>query len=340
MRNNFWYIFNSALLLIIGLSSCDNNKFDVDVSTDKVEVEWLHLETDITGLATKPNFKAYNDSLLAVYGSFYRMYAGRVMNFGNVTAPSYEGEVMRFLMHKDIHQLFMKVDSNFHEVTEQQSQITDAFSYYHHYFPNKEIPIIVSMVTGISNNIVVTDSVLGVGLDMYMGDSNEVYELAGIPEYIRKKASKEYMAYDMMRGWVLSEFEPSEKKDDLLSQIINYGKSIYLMEALFPFSESHYMIGFTAKEEQWCADNEVNIWSKMIESEVLYSTDMRVLRGYTGQGPFSPGFPKESPAQIGYWVGWQIVRRYMDTNPNTTLEELMKIEDAQLLLRKSKYKPR
>lgn len=340
MKYKIRYIFNILLFLILGLSSCDDNKFDVDITNDKVAVEWLHLESDLTGLATKPSFNGYNDSLLSVYGSFYRMYAGRVMNFGNVSSPEYEREVMRFLMHKDIHQLFMMVDSNFNDVTDVKNQVTDAFSYYHHYFPEKEIPVIVSMVTGISNNVVVTDSVLGVGLDMYMGDSNQVYKLAGIPEYIRKKASKEYMAYDMMRGWVLSEFEPSVKKDDLLSQIVNYGKSIYLMEAIFPFANAHYKIGFTESEEKWCEENEPFIWAKMIEDQVMYSTDMRVLRAYTSQGPFSPGFPKESPAQVGYWVGWQIIKKYMDTNPNTTIEELMKIEDAQMLLRKSKYKPR
>ena len=340
MKYKFSYIFHTLLLLIIGLSSCDENKFDVELTTQNPDIEWLHLETDLTGLATKPNFNDYNDSLLAVYGSFYHLYAGRVMNFGSVTAPNYEQEVMRFLMHKDIHQLFMMVDSNFHDVTTFKAKITDAFSYYNYYFPEKQIPVVVSMVTGISNNIVVTDSVLGVGLDMYMGDSSAVYKLAGIPNYLRKKAIKENMVFDMMRGWALSEFEPASKKDDLLSQVVNYGKSLYLMEALFPFDKTHSLIGFTADEMKWCEENEVTIWSKMIEEKVLYSTDMRVLRSYTGPGPFTAGYPKESPAQLGYWIGWQIVRKYMETNSSVTMSDLMKIDDAQLILRKSKYKPR
>ena len=340
MRYKFQYIFNTLLLLIIGLSSCDENKFDVKLDSQTTDIEWLHLETDFTGLATKPSFDNYNDSLQNVYGNFYQLYASRVMSFGSVNSLNYEQEVMRFLTHKDIHQLFMMVDSNFHDVSTYKTQITDAFSYYHHYFPEKEIPIIVSMVTGVSNNIVVTDSVLGVGLDMYMGDSAAIYRLAGIPEYMRSKATKENMAFDMMRGWVLSEFEPSEKKDDLLYQMINYGKSIYLMEALFPFDKDNLKIGFSEQDLKWCQENEVHIWSKMIEEKVLYSTDMRVLRAYTGPGPFTAGYPKESPAQIGYWIGWQIVRKYMETNSSTSINELMKIEDAQLILRKSKYKPR
>jgi len=340
MKYKFSYIFNSLLFLIIGLSSCEENKFDIDLNGQTADVNWLHLETDFTGLVTHSDFDSYNDSLLKVYGNFYRLYTGRVMKFGNISTPVFKERAVRFLVHKDIHQLYRTVDSNFHDISPIKTDVEKAFCYYQYYFPDKEIPVVVSMVTGISNNIVVTDSVLGVGLDLYLGDSNRIYQLAGIPEYIRKKSTPDYMVYDMLRGWVLSEFEPENKKDDVLSQIVNYGKSIYLMDALFPFAPDHYKIGFTADEIKWCKENESTIWAKMIEEQQLYSTDVNVIRALTGPGPFSPGFPKESPAQIGYWMGWQIVRKYMDEHPETTIKELMKIEDAQSLLRHSKYKPR
>jgi hypothetical protein len=262
------------------------------------------------------------------------------MHFGDVTGPNYEQKAMNFLLHKDIHQLFMTVDSTFHDVSVFKEDINTAFNYYAYHFPEKSVPVVVSMVTGIANNIVVTDSVLGVGLDLYLGDSNKLYALAGFPEYVRRKATPEYMVYDMMRGWVLSEFEPKDKKDDVLSQIVNYGKSIYVMDALFPFAEDYLKIGFTNDEIKWCKQSEVTIWAKLIEEQILYSTDVRVIRSLTGPGPFTPGYPKESPAQLGYWVGWQIVRKYMDANPEVTINELMQMEDAQVLLRKSKYKPR
>ena len=112
------------------------------------------------------------------------------------------------------------------------------------------------------------------------------------------------------------------------------------MDALFPFAEDHFKIGFTAKEIEWCKDNETMIWARIIEEKALYSSDMNVVRGLTGPGPFTQGFPKESPAQIGYWVGWQIVRKFMDENPDVSIEELMTLGDAQSILQKSKYKPR
>ena len=135
------FIFNSLLLLILTLNSCDENKFDIDISESKVNVEWLRLDHDFTGLATKPSFSNYNDSLQRVYGSFYSLYASRIMNFGDVNSPSYEQSVMRFLMHKDIHQLYMTVDSLYKDLSVYHTDISTAFSYYHHYFPEKEIPV-------------------------------------------------------------------------------------------------------------------------------------------------------------------------------------------------------
>jgi hypothetical protein len=340
MNNKISIIFHSLLFLILGLSSCDQNKFDVDTSNQEVDVEWLRFEHDFTGLATTHNFNEYNDSLIQVYGSFYMFYSGRVMNFGSVKAARYERNISGFLRDRSVHQLFRTVDSTFKEITPYQIAIEKAFTYYNYHFPNKKTPVIVSMVAGLNRNIVVTDSVLGVGLDMYLGDSNEIYGLAQLPEFISKKCTPEYMVYDMMRGWLLSEFEPTDKKDVVLSQIVNYGKSIYLMDAMFPNAPDHLKIGFMADEIKWCKENEVTIWAKIIEEQILYSSDLHVIRSLTGPGPFSAGFPRESPAQIGYWVGWQIIRSYMKENPKVTLEELIKMEDSQTILRHSKYKPR
>jgi uncharacterized protein YjaZ len=55
-------------------------------------------------------------------------------------------------------------------------------------------------------------------------------------------------------------------------------------------------------------------------------------------GPFTSGFAEESPARTGSWLGWQIVKDYMDNN-DVTLKELLKDTDSQKILEKSGYKP-
>ena len=61
---------------------------------------------------------------------------------------------------------------------------------------------------------------------------------------------------------------------------------------------------------------------------------------FTSEGPFTTALSKQSAPRIGYWVGWRIVKQYMQENPDVTLEQLMKETDAQELLKKSKYIPK
>ena len=39
------------------------------------------------------------------------------------------------------------------------------------------------------------------------------------------------------------------------------------------------------------------------------------------------------------WVGWQIIKSYVKNNDKVSLSELMREQDAQKILAKSKYRP-
>jgi len=55
-------------------------------------------------------------------------------------------------------------------------------------------------------------------------------------------------------------------------------------------------------------------------------------------GPFTSGFAKESPSRVGKWLGWQIIRAYMENN-ELGLEAMFAEKDSQKILQLSKYKP-
>ena len=50
--------------------------------------------------------------------------------------------------------------------------------------------------------------------------------------------------------------------------------------------------------------------------------------------------PTEAPGRTGDYIGWQIIRAYMKRYPETTLSDLIKMNDSQTILEKSKYKPK
>jgi uncharacterized protein YjaZ len=58
--------------------------------------------------------------------------------------------------------------------------------------------------------------------------------------------------------------------------------------------------------------------------------------------PFSKFYleiDNESPGRIGQWVGWQIVRSFMENNPKVTVQDLIKMNEKDIF-ELSKYKPK
>ena len=63
-----------------------------------------------------------------------------------------------------------------------------------------------------------------------------------------------------------------------------------------------------------------------------------MIRNYIGDSPKTQELGDASPGNIGSYVGWQIVRKYMSKNSEIKLNELM-TKDADEILSEAKYKP-
>jgi uncharacterized protein YjaZ len=100
-------------------------------------------------------------------------------------------------------------------------------------------------------------------------------------------------------------------------------------------------MGYTPEQIVWCQENESYIWRYFIEKEMLYSDEPKLSSRFIDPAPFSKFYleiDNDSPGRVGAWIGWQIVRSYMENN-NTSIEQLLKT-DAKQIFEKSKYKPK
>ncbi|MBC7651694.1 MAG: hypothetical protein H7101_08095, partial [Deinococcales bacterium] len=85
--------------------------------------------------------------------------------------------------------------------------------------------------------------------------------------------------------------------------------------------------------------NEKNIWAFFIENNLLYDTDPNKINIYVNDGPNTPDINDNTPGFIGQFVGWQIVKKWMDKNDKASLQQLLQIPNKQLF-DEAKYKPR
>jgi len=134
----------------------------------------------------------------------------------------------------------------------------------------------------------------------------------------------------------------NSKRTNLLEEMIYSGKLLYIKDRIIPFKTDAQKIGYTQLQLDWVYANQEQIWQYFIDKELLYSTDSKLPNRFINPAPFSKFYlaeiDNESPGKVGQFVGWQIVKAYMDNN-SVTLTELLNTP-AQIVFNKSKYKPR
>ncbi len=122
--------------------------------------------------------------------------------------------------------------------------------------------------------------------------------------------------------------------------MVYFGKELYLKDLWLPTTSDAEKIGYTEAQLEWAKANEADMWRYFVERELLYSTSAKLPIQFINPAPFSKFYleiDNESPGMVGRYLGWQIVRSYMENN-NASLEALFTMK-AEELFEKSKYKP-
>jgi len=126
----------------------------------------------------------------------------------------------------------------------------------------------------------------------------------------------------------------------LIEQMVEKGKRWYLLDKFLPGIPDTIKTGYTKEQLDWCTENEGLIWSYIVKNEDLNSLNPTIIQTYIGESPFTQGFSQESsPGNIGQWIGWQIIKKFISKNPGMKPEEIMNM-DASKIIAEAKYKPK
>lgn len=134
------------------------------------------------------------------------------------------------------------------------------------------------------NRVILTDSLLLIGLDNYLGKEHKYYN--DIQKYIKSGLDKDYLASDIASAFA-KKVVPQPQNRDFMARMIYYGKELFLKEKLLASYEDHIVINYTAEALDWARANEEQIWRNFIENEYLFSTDSKLARRFLDPAPFS-----------------------------------------------------
>lgn len=317
--------------------ACENDPLVVDVSHVNVELEVKRFDQQLFAYEKITNQEI--EELQNTYDPFYSAFVENIINVGAVNDPSVYYYLTSFVNDKNIRLVQQKCDSLYKNFNPFSIELEEAFNHYNYYFPKRTIPKIITYNSGFNYAIVTDSSYLGIGLEMFLGENYPAYQQLGLPQYKIRTMNREHLVASAMLGWMSTEFELQEERADLLTEMVHQGKLLYLLDAMLPLEEDSIKMSYTPEQLIWCDKNEKQVWFYFIDNDLLYSKETKEVIKYMGESPFIQGFPEGSPGRIGHWVGWQIVKAYMNNNKEVTLKKLSQENDAQKILNLSKYKP-
>jgi hypothetical protein len=225
----------------------------------------------------------------------------------------------------------------FDNVEKIENELSIANEHLWEIYPGRQLPRFCMHVSGFKQNVIVTDSMISLSIDKYLGVDYPIYK-DYFYDYQRAQMRPEFVSRDYLRAYVISSLLPESKAPDLVSAMIREGKCLCVIARLLPDADPENLIGYNAKQIKWCKNNERALWRGTIERKFLYSSEYLIISKYMDDAPYTSLISPLSPGKIGAWIGLQIVESFMAKNPKVRISEILQMDDHKLL-ELSKYNP-
>ena len=296
----------------------------------KVELKFQSFEDSIPSIQTKKQLVSF----LTRHPELRDIFFGR----GNYPSDSvFINSLYNKFTHPGFDTLLIETKKVFGDLSELKTEFENAFTNIKYYYPNFQIPRIETVIAGLESDIFVSDTLIIVGLDYYLGKKAKYRP--NMYEYMLKRYEKNFVVPSaLLLIGIDNKIDRVNMGDrTMLAEMISYGKAFYFAKHMLPCTPDSVFIGYSEKEFKGAKVNQEMIWKRLVDNEVLFSTTPTMKQKYIAERPHTIEVSPDCPGRIGLWVGWQIVNEYATQNSKTPLPELMKIVDAQKILRGSKY---
>lgn len=336
MRKIFYFI------LAFSLFSCKNDDTP-DVSRIKVELTVQRFEQDFFSADTN-NILNELQRLKGKYPSFLDDFTQQILGFDNSTPPDSLTKYVHLFI-RDYRFVKDSADKIFTDFEPFADEIKIGLQYVKHYFPQYKAPNKVITFIGPFDGYsdVITSDAFAVGLQLHLGSNFSFYKSDVsrdiFPDYISTKFTPEYISVNCIKNVVDDMYPDKSMGRALIEQMVEKGKRLYLLDKFLPVTDEHLKIGYTERQLKDSYANEAVIWDFFLANDLLNNADQNIVKNYIGESPKTQELGEGSPGNIGSFSGWQIVKKYMNKNPETTLPELMN-KNAREIYSQSKYKPR
>lgn len=335
------------LLCIIVASSCSKRETQSDKTLfgdEKTEKEQINIHRFEQALFA-PSKQTTEQHLLSIEKDFKPMFAASLNN------KQYMAVVKAFVEDEEMKKVYAIVKQHYPDMKFLEDALGQALPKIRKIRQDTCKTNIYTLIVGpaeysfaYQNRILVYPEFSTISLDAYCIDSLSAHPYyKTMPKYLQTCLTKDNIAPDYIRTYLQEitfkdiPLQTQNPDATLLDCIIDDGKYSYAVAALLPEVSLNNILRYTKEQQKWVEENEYNIWSYIIQNQLLYNKDRTKYLSLIAEGPTTKGITG-SPSRIGNYIGYCIVKAYMKENP-ITLDSLFRTSDSELILKSSGYKP-
>ncbi len=326
-------------LFITLLWSCSGDSRTIDIKGKELSVDFFRMDSV---LFATPNAEMPSRclELQERTGDFFQVYVEQILQLSAIDDPMLSPRLVGFIGHPDWRKASDDIQTTMGPMSAQSADFNAAFSRLKVVYPKAHIPDVVVYNSGFNYGVFPTDSTLGVGAEWFVGTESDLIKMLdpqSFPNYMKERMNPEMIVPSAMKGWLITHYADDVRGQDVLAHLISMGKVMVFMDKLLPETPARLQLAFKAEQLTWCEEQEFEIWRELVDKEMLYSKKQDDIGRLMNDGPFTNGFPRESPGHIGEWIGKRMVEHYWDANPSLSLREVLETKDPRQILKY--YKP-
>jgi len=346
------WVNSSGFYLVVCVliaASCETGEHIPDVSSIAVDVNIIRFDQAFQQLDTLDVLPSLQN-LEEKYPLFTPLFYRQILPLTAAQAPNNEkllaDNIRKYLNDPFVQTLYDTVQVVFPNLDTEKSELEQGLKYLKYYFPQTGNYNVYAFISEFGYQTFITNDEggkegLGLGLDMFLGAEYPYKKLviknASFSDYITRAFNKEHLVKKLMDA-IIADLVPDTKGERLIDKIITTGKRKYILDKALPYTADTIKWEYTKEQMKWVEDNEANIYVHILGEDLLYETRTKKIKSLIDMSPSSKGMPKDAPGRTANFIGYKIVSKFMDRT-GISMDSLLHIEEAQLILDESRYKP-
>lgn len=324
------YIF---LLLCVLLTACTGS-WQRWVDTSDEDVKIIRYDEVMDDFVSMNSYSALM-RLNTEFSLQTSMLIEDILTIGNVEDPGIDRKLRAFYQDSIVQCLYREVRRQYVNMDPEEELLSEVFTKLKKADSSFVVPRIYTQVCALNESIVIGDSLVGVGLDKYLGEDYPLYK-DYYYTYQRRTMERSQIVPDILYYYLGDQYGVHDNRT-LLQRMVFAGKIHWVIAYLLkkPLDEE---MNFTGERRAWCLTHEKEVWQWLKENQMLQTTDWVRIMEFMDSREYTIFFGTGSSDQLGLWLGGRIVDSYMKRNKNIQWQELLHT-DSETIYQNSGYNP-